>query len=200
MQDFQAFTIKYSGRVNVLKSDIEVSIAFDPKIVPPQQRPILFNCMAIWDTGASCSVISKSLATKIGLIPTGKTQITGVNNSTLENTYYVNIYLPHKVAFMFVRIAEVPGITDAELLIGMDIIGMGDFSIFTASGKTVMTFRTPSLGSEDFVATANKINQERELKDKRNQEAQARKKLSDKEKKKIKKKMQEKSKDKNRKN
>src|SRR3989344_6167249 len=136
MQNFQAFTIRYGGRVNVLRSEIGVSQAYDPQITTIAKRPPTTKGIAIWDTGASCSVITSNLATKIGLIPTGKTQLTGVNNSTVENTYLVNIFLQNKVAFMYVRVVEVPDIVGADILIGMDIIGMGDLSVFTELGKT----------------------------------------------------------------
>lgn len=137
MQDFQALTVKYSARTNVLFSDAGVSQPFDSNNITVNQFPIL-NTKAIWDTGASCTVISKQFAQQIGLIPTGKTTITGVNHETEENTYLVNIYLPNKVCFAFVKIAEVPALSGgAGLLIGMDIIGSGDFSAYTEKGKTV---------------------------------------------------------------
>lgn len=102
---------------------------------------------------------------------------------------------------MYVRIVEVPGIVGAGILIGMDIIGMGDLSVFTELGKTVMTFRTPSIGGEDFVAIADRINRERALLDKFNRDTQARKQLTlkEREKRRIKKKMQQISRKKNRK-
>lgn len=163
MQDFQAFTVRYSGRTNVLFSDVGVSQAFDVNLVKTNHPPIT-TTKAIWDTGASCTVITKAYAQQIGLIPTGKTTITGVNNSTVENTYQVNVYLPNKVCVMFAKIVEAPNLAGgAGMLIGMDIIGSGDFSVFSEDNKTVMTYRFPSIGGEDYVKLAGNIRSQREI-------------------------------------
>ena len=182
MRDFQAFTIKYNGITNVLFSEVGISEAHDLK--DQSKTPEVVTVRAIWDTGATCTVITKKLAEKIGLVPTGKTNITvvGGNNSTLENTYIVNVYLPNKVCMIFVRIVEVSGLTgDAEVLIGMDIIGSGDFSIFQENGKTIMTYRYPSIGGTDFVVEAGNIKSHRVVMQKIEDEKKRRKPLSAKE-------------------
>lgn len=164
MQDFQALTVKYSAKTNVLLTDnVGISQAFDPKTTPQNQFPIV-KMRAIWDTGASCTFISKEFANKIGLIPTGKNNVTGVNNTTLENTYQVNIYLPNNVNISFLKVVEVPALEGgAGVLIGMDIIGFGDFSVFNEDGKTVMSFRIPSIGGQDFVKLADNIRSNRDV-------------------------------------
>lgn len=182
MQDFQAFTVKFPARSNVLFSKVGVSHPFDPKVGTTTVTPPVTELNAIWDTGASCTLISKEYATKIGLIPTGKTTITGVNNSTLENTYQVNVYLPNKVCLVFVKIAEAPALAGgAGMLIGMDIIGSGDFSVYNEDGKTVMSYRFPSLGGEDFVKLAGNIRSQRDILQKIEEIKNKRKPLSEKE-------------------
>ena len=42
-----------------------------------------------------------------------------------------------------------------DVLIGMDIIGSGDFAITNHKGKTVFSFRIPSIGRIDFVNPNN---------------------------------------------
>jgi hypothetical protein len=42
---------------------------------------------------------------------------------------------------------------DIDVLIGMDIIGLGDLAITTHRGVMVVSFVTPSLGRIDFVKT-----------------------------------------------
>jgi hypothetical protein len=192
MQDFQAFTIKFSARMNVLFSKAGVSQAFDPNVTKINQ-PSITELNAIWDTGASCTLISKEYAAKVGLIPTGKTTITGVNNSTLENTYQVNVYLPNKVCLGFLRIAEAPALAGgAGMLIGMDIIGSGDFSVYKENGKTVMTYRFPSIGGTDFVIEAGNIKSHRAIMQKIEEQRINRKPLSKKER--LKRKQQRKNK------
>ena len=41
------------------------------------------------------------------------------------------------------------------MLIGMNIINLGDFSVSNYQGKTVFSFRVPSAGCTDYVAMAN---------------------------------------------
>lgn len=180
MEDFQAFTVRYSGRTNVLISKVGVSQAFDPEATT--NRPQITELKSIWDTGASCTLISKQYATQIGLIPSGKTTITGVNHTTEENTYLVNVYLPNKVCLTYVQIAEAPALSDdAGMLIGMDIIGSGDFSVFTEDGKTVMSYRFPSVGGADFVREAGNIRSRREILQPIEEQAKYRKPISEKE-------------------
>ena len=38
-----------------------------------------------------------------------------------------------------------------EVLVGMDIIGMGDFAVSNFKGETAFTFRLPSIERMDFV-------------------------------------------------
>lgn len=165
MQNFMAFTTKFAGRTNVLFTQVGVSQAYSPS---PDLKtvPTVTSTIAIWDTGATCSVISKKLATAIGLIPTGKTRITGVNGNSDENTYMVNVYLPNKVCVSHVRIAEVPAISGgADMLIGMDIIGSGDLSVYSENNKTVMSFRFPSVGGRDFVSEAQRLRAEKQIRE-----------------------------------
>lgn len=187
MLDFQAFTVKFSARTNILFSTVGISRAFDPKVTIVNQ-PQVMNTQAIWDTGASCTVISKELAIRVGLIPTGKTKVTGVNHISEENTYLVNLYLPNKVCIAYLKIVEVPAlIGGAGMLIGMDIIGSGDFSIYAEDGKTIMTYRFPSIGGTDFVQVAGNIRSQRAISQKIEKQIKNRKLLSKKEREKRKK-------------
>ena len=65
-------------------------------------------------------------------------------------TYLVGIILPNKVAFPSVKVSK-GNVHGFDVLIGMDIIGSGDFAVTNKDGKTVFSFRTPSMGVIDFV-------------------------------------------------
>ena len=47
---------------------------------------------------------------------------------------------------------ESPGL---EVILGMDVITQGDFSITNLNGNTVFSFRVPSLHRLDYVAEIN---------------------------------------------
>ena len=176
MVDFQAFTIKYSSRTNVLFSDVGISFSYNPRENGASKPPI-YNVRAIWDTGATCTVITKEFAKEIGLVPSGKTEVTGIGKvSTLEDTFFVNIYLPNKVCIMNLRIAQVDRIAgNGKMLVGMDIIGSGDFSVYTENNQTVMTYRFPTIGGNDFVKEADNIRINRDILQKIEQQKNARK-------------------------
>ena len=68
----------------------------------------------------------------------------------MVNVYAINLFLPNQVAFNFVKVTE--GIlNDFDLLIGMNIITMGDFSITNVGGNTIFSFRVPSVKEVDLV-------------------------------------------------
>ena len=147
-----AFTIKANGLLNVLKSKVSV---FQPI---PGQTPKIEDFIAIWDTGATSSVITPAVVKKLGLIPSGKTNVRGVAGSKdSADTYFISIILPNKVRVDAVRAAEVSQIAgDADILIGMDIIVLGDFALTNFGKKTVFSFRLPSIQTIDYVEEINR--------------------------------------------
>jgi predicted aspartyl protease len=160
-----AFTIRYGGLTNVIF--IGVGVCQPVAIEEVQAQKIkVDNYIAIWDTGATHSAITKKIADSLGLIPTGVREIRHANGKSAKNTYLVNIGLPNGLMINNVRVTEVDLIPDGnipdekqpQLLIGMDIIGMGDFSVTNFNGKTTVSFRMPSSEEIDFVPQAKEEN------------------------------------------
>lgn len=148
-----AFTLKHNGIANVLKTEVRVSIAFNPS--SQTTHPTLENFNAVWDTGATNSVISSNVVSKCGLKPIGMTQVHTVAGLATHNVYFVNIMLPHKVGIPRVRVTEGELSAGFDVLIGMDIITRGDFVLTNKDNKTIFSFRMPSLESIDFVKQIN---------------------------------------------
>jgi len=142
-----AFTTTFNGRTNVLTNTVHISEAFGPNQLP-KQAPQAFK--AIWDTGATNSVITQKVIDQCGLKPTGMTRVITAQDTVETETFLVGIFLPNKVVANEVRVSRLP-IHDADVLIGMDIIGQGDFAITNKDGKTVFSFRLPSTECIDFV-------------------------------------------------
>lgn len=154
------FTTRYPSITNVLTNQISVSEAFDPNIGEPEPPKKQFMC--IWDTGATHTVISTNVINTLNLKPSGRTIVHTVGeggkaNEYEVNTYFVNIYLPNNVMIIGVVVAE-GGIGGGDLLIGMDIISMGDFVITNHEGQTCLSFRTPSVETIDFVKEIDEYN------------------------------------------
>lgn len=149
------FDVDYGSIVNVLKTPVKASEAFDPnKVNPSSVKLKQYN--AIWDTGATNTVITKKVVQDLGLQPIGKTNATGVNSSQVVDTYLINLHLPNNVGFQAVRVAELP-VQGSDVLIGMDIIRHGDLAISNV-GKTVFSFRVPSTQSSPITQSSPSTN------------------------------------------
>lgn len=110
-----------------------------------------YEAKTLWDTGATCSCISHEVVNALGLTPTGIAPIQTPLGETTVNTYLVDIELPNKVPVKDVRVFETEiGKQGLGLLIGMDIINQGDFSVSNFNGKTTFTFCIPSLKTLDY--------------------------------------------------
>jgi hypothetical protein len=53
--------------------------------------------------------------------------------------------------------ATLATVEGSDVLVGMDVISLGDFSITNVGQKTVVTFRVPSCETIDYVAEARGI-------------------------------------------
>lgn len=110
------------------------------------------KCITLWDTGATCSAISMDVVSKLNLVPFGQQEIHTPSGTKTVNSYLVDIVLPNnlKISDWHVIDSEI-GDQGLDLLVGMDIISKGDFSVSNYDGKTTFTFRTPSQKKTDYV-------------------------------------------------
>ncbi len=121
---------------------------------------------AIWDTGATNSVIDKKIAEELGLIPNGIRLVYHANGSERVNSYKVNIVLPNNIMVQMVNVTE-GDLNGAQVLIGMDIISLGDFAITHRNNGTVFSFQVPSTHEYDFVKQIQHEREEQESKKKK---------------------------------
>lgn len=119
--------------------------------------------VGIWDTGATKSCISKSLADELELKPINRAIVQGVHDSKEVNVFFANFTLLNEQISLNITPTECDELSKdgkIRVLIGMDIINMGDFCITNLGGQTVMSFRVPSLERVDYVEI---INQEKRI-------------------------------------
>ena len=145
-----AFTSRVGGLASRLMTACGVCEAFDPKNTNGKPHPEVKNFTALWDTGATTSVISPNVATALGLTPITFSQIHHANGSSTVPVHYVNILLPNRIGVPVLKVTEC-ALNGADVLIGMDIIKRGDFAITHKDGNTVFSFQTPSTHEYDFV-------------------------------------------------
>src|SRR5664279_114133 len=118
---FQAFTITFKGTADRIITNVHLSVAFDPAN-PPNPTPPMLPTTALWDTGATRSVISSAMVGALGLNPTGTTNVNHAGGASLSNTYVVNFGLPNQVAVAGVLVTEFAAIAGGfGAIVGMDI-------------------------------------------------------------------------------
>ncbi|MES2800585.1 MAG: retropepsin-like aspartic protease [Bacteroidota bacterium] len=143
-----AITVKSNkGLLNQLTTIVEITV---PNTSTKSQYK------AIWDTGASGTVITQLIVDNLGLIPTGMSIVHTANGQARQNTYIIDIALNDGILIKDVTVTCATAFSGGcNVLIGMDIISQGDFSITNFKGNTCMSFRKPSLHEIDFCANPN---------------------------------------------
>lgn len=151
MKRQEALTIEYPGFSN--KIIVKILVTNDKG--ENKEFPGLI------DTGATNTCVSSELITELELVSIGQIETGTANGKTEVDIYVVDLSLcdgrvvfpKHKV--ISANLTEQPGV---EMLIGMDVLSCGDFAITHKDGKTMASFRIPSMISIDFVPNANNSN------------------------------------------
>ena len=138
-------TRSYKGVCNCIVTEVEITNNLNGKTI---------STLAIWDTGATGSVVTEKAAADLGLVEVSKEPVNTAGGLIETSIYYCDITLLGSCKIKVKRrVSECKKLSASEevgMLIGMDIITLGDFAITNLNGKTVMSFRFPSLGRIDF--------------------------------------------------
>jgi len=147
-----SFTLKAdSGRFREIVSEIGISVPFVESGSVQKDDKRILHTSALWDTGATNSVVTKSTAQNLSLKPISKSWSYHAGGKSLVNVYLVNIYLPNNIVIPNVRVSECDDSAgNFGVIIGMDIITHGDFSITNVNNETTFSFRIPSLKTIDY--------------------------------------------------
>lgn len=135
-----SFSVEYPNVVDAITSDIAV-IGSDAEESQPYYR-----CKALWDTGAVFSVVSRRLVEKMGLVPIDRGFAYTVQGTYEPSVYLLDVLLPNKMLVKALRVSD-GDFDDFDVLIGMDIIKLGDLMI-TNTPATKFVFRIPSEGAK----------------------------------------------------
>jgi predicted aspartyl protease len=149
MQHSQALTLSTSvGLARVISCDVRVCTPIVDITKGPDK--ITNPIKGIWDTGATGTAITQEVVDELGIKPVSFTTVNTASDSVRSPVYLVNLVLPNGVAVQGLRVT-LGKLADAKVLIGMDVITIGDLSITNNGGKTVMTFGVPSVKEVDYV-------------------------------------------------
>jgi predicted aspartyl protease len=136
------FTVTFNGITRSLNTQVKVESTVNSNDT--------LEVMSLWDTGASCSMIRPEVAAKLNLKVLSKTLMSTPSDKNVPtNVYLINISLPNGARIVDVRALEgTPN--NCDILIGMDVINLGDFAVTNNNGHTMFSFRIPSMTEIDF--------------------------------------------------
>lgn len=140
-----AITKKHPSRVLSIHTPIKIGASrFDGSPVEFKQYE------AIWDTGATHTCITQKIVNELGLIQTGVTDIHTAGGPCQRPSYLINAVLRtnHEVQGLKVTLCDLHAHFD--VLIGMDLITLGDMAVTNVNSQTTFTFRSPSQKEIDF--------------------------------------------------
>jgi len=135
MIKYYAYDLEYSHIMKEIKAPVSICSRNSN-----EEKCIKID--ALWDTGATHSVLSPKIAKDLVLSPVDNLYVSGINNDISSDVVIVTIILPNGMTLSDRRfyVCNIPGV---EVIIGMDIISMGDFNISNANGKTLFSFVIP---------------------------------------------------------
>jgi len=104
---------------------------------------------ALWDTGATLTAIKPQLRDKLKLCmvrANSSATIAGLGDSTYKADYTVmTLRIRNNFEINWCPVFVVDYAVDVDIIIGMDIIGMGDFAVSNTNRKTLLSFIMPSM-------------------------------------------------------
>lgn len=98
---------------------------------------------AIWDTGCAITTVHERIIEKLNLEIRGYMSVNTVIGTSETPYYYVDLLLPGGIALRSQKVLS-GKMNACDVLIGMDIISLGDFAVTNLSGKTTFSFQLPS--------------------------------------------------------
>ncbi|MCZ6892466.1 MAG: hypothetical protein O7H40_00285, partial [Gammaproteobacteria bacterium] len=100
---------------------------------------------------------TERVATECGLQPIGVAHSYTASGEEIVDVFLVSVFLPNGLAIDRVRVTK-HLLQGADILIGMDIIALGDFAVTNHNGKTTFSYRYPSMQEIDYVKEVEKEN------------------------------------------
>ncbi len=138
------FTIQYDQPVKMIQC--KVGVSQESLSDSPVESDFSFHTYtALWDTGATNTVITARIFKQLKLQQIGIAIVATAAGEIDSPVCYLALKLPNGLSFPFLQATVCENMLgDADVLIGMDIIGYGDFAFSFGTCKPVMTYRAPA--------------------------------------------------------
>jgi len=145
------FTVAYNG--------IARELCTQATILDPISGKSTGLTRVIWDTGATASALNMNVISNLGLTPTGQIQVHTANGTTICATFLINLILPNGLTVQSLNVSGGNLGPNTEMLVGMDVISAGDFTVQNLNGKTHFSFCYPPFENKyDMLQKANTLN------------------------------------------
>jgi len=138
---FSAFTVRRPKQERAIKTKIIISSPYNN---------IKKEIIALWDTGATVSSINIKLVEELGLIPIGKSISNTANGQCEVFSYLINLKLPNSVNIPQLSVTG-SNLGIIDMLIGMDVISRGQFTISADDNMLMASFVMPKLEMKDYI-------------------------------------------------
>jgi len=144
-----AHTSLYPRNTRMLQTTCGVSLPFSSQLEKSEDRPDMYQMVAIWDTGSECTTISRKVAADLNLAIIGEIESHHTGGHSTAFTYLLNLRLPNGIEFEGLRVMD-GKFDDVDVLIGMDVLSQCDFAITHPNNQTKVTFQIPTIENIDF--------------------------------------------------
>lgn len=132
------YTKVHEYRADAIVTPIAICEAIT--FVEGKKLPQIFHSQkAIWDTGATNTLISQRVVEYLNLTPYNKVLVSDNKGVAKSDTYLVHVILPTKDMVSNIE-AILTDNEDYDVLVGMDIISLGDFVISNKEDKSEFSF------------------------------------------------------------
>ena len=150
---YSAFTLLSALPPRELQTPVKIRV---PLIYPNMPHDWLVT-NALWDTGATNSVVNINFAKSLNLIPITRAPTFGIGGAQEVDVFTIDILLMETVLFENWRVSSgetgiaMPGSVPPGIIIGMDIITKGDATMMSGPKGYYFSFILPStMSPKDF--------------------------------------------------
>ncbi|MCQ2350657.1 MAG: retroviral-like aspartic protease family protein [Paludibacteraceae bacterium] len=136
------FSKYFDCRTDAIVTNAEVFSPVD--LYDTTDKPLRFNTFnALWDTGATQSLISSRVVKALKLKPIDEVVVSGIDGAENHSVYLVHLGIPEGYVVPELEVIGQDGI-DYDVVIGMDIMSCCDIAFSNKDGVSVFSFRLPS--------------------------------------------------------
>jgi len=139
----RGFTAFRPLNTRILATSIIIGKHFvDPEMMKERNA---HKYIALWDTGATTTAISPKVVEECGLLRINKRSVSTANSTRISEVYLASVRIEGTVGFSAIQVTEADLSGPVDVLIGMDIIGAGDFTISNGGDRLRFCYQFPSV-------------------------------------------------------